>query len=498
MSGRKRRHHDSDEGEEEDEEGKLSSPEEDEEEGEIDSHRGKKKKSKKSKKHKKDKKHHKSKKRRRRSESAENAGDTDKEGGSTPEVEAGEVLEISDEEEGSGGQRSRSPRSSREASIKRSSRSRTRSPGTKRREKSPSPPAPIVKSKPLKLKRSPSPFEAKGGASSESLSIEETNKLRESLGLPPLKLNNKPKKEEAEEEPEDDGKEGTLIPNSTVRHKPAANLTEKSLTEKMRERLQQRKMKRQQESKLLSVATLGEADDVDDTAKWLERQKKKEKEKKKAEKMAKMFDDLDDQFGVGNLVKDEHNKAKAKSYDSKNLAGLTVEHDSSKFMEGRAVILTLKDSDVLDEEAGDTLINVNMVDDEKVDKNKENIKKAKAAYNPYDQEEIDEETGELRRKNMLDKYDEELEGQKKKAFTIGNQGTYSEEQEREMARAKIREKLANKSVESLVLPEMRVASDYFTEEEVVKFKKPKKKKKVKRKMLKADDLLGRVTILGYL
>ena len=80
--------------------------------------------------------------------------------------------------------------------------------------------------------------------------------------------------------------------------------------------------------------------------------------------------------------------------------------------------MTLEDAEILDDEAKDTLVNVNMIDDEKLAKNKENIKKSKG-YNPYDQEEIDEETGELRRKNMLDKYDEEIEGEKKKSFVIG-------------------------------------------------------------------------------
>ena len=96
---------------------------------------------------------------------------------------------------------------------------------------------------------------------------------------------------------------------------------------------------------------------------------------------------------------------------------------------GKATILTLKDADILDENMEDTLINVNMVDDEKVDKNKENLKKSKSGYNPYDQEEIDEETGELRKKNMLDKYDEEIDGEAKKSFVIGNQGTFSEAEE---------------------------------------------------------------------
>ena len=51
------------------------------------------------------------------------------------------------------------------------------------------------------------------------------------------------------------------------------------------------------------------------------------------------------------------------------LAGMTVEHDLENFGEGRDVIMTLKDSKILDEEAGksegDTLVNVNMVDEER-------------------------------------------------------------------------------------------------------------------------------------
>ena len=38
-------------------------------------------------------------------------------------------------------------------------------------------------------------------------------------------------------------------------------------------------------------------------------------------------------------------------------------------------------------------------------------------------------SGEVRRKNMLDKYDEEIDGAKMDAFTIGNKGEYNEEEE---------------------------------------------------------------------
>ena len=496
MSSRKRHYPESEE-----EEGRITT---DEEDGEIQERSHSKKHKKKSKKHKKDKKH-KSKKRRRRSETPDDDRATDREGGSTPEVEAGEVLDIS-EDSLSSQPKQRSSRTSREHSRGNSrsrSTSRSRSPGPQskpklKHDRSPSPVKERIPSKPLKLQRSPSPPEAvrSGSKTVESLSIDESNKLRASLGLPPLKIN-LPKKEEesateSTENIKDDNKEGSLIPNSTVRHKPAINLTEKSATEKMRERLQQRKMKRMQENKLMTVKTLGDVDEVDNTSKWLKKQKRKEKDKREAEKRAKMLAELDDEFGVGNLVKEDANREKSRAYDSNNLAGLTVQHDSSKFQDGKTVILTLKDSDVLDEEVGDTLVNVNMIDDEKVEKNKEVIKKAKAGYNPYDQEEIDEETGELRRKNMLDQYDEEIDGEKMKSFVIGSQGQFSEEQEKEMQRAKIRAKLMLKktNVESLETPQLKVASDYYTEEEVVKFKKPKKKKKVKRKMLKADDLLA--------
>ena len=79
---------------------------------------------------------------------------------------------------------------------------------------------------------------------------------------------------------------------------------------------------------------IGADNDVDDTSKWLARQKKKEKEKKAAEKRAKMLEELDNDFGVGNIVKEDASKTKASSYGSGNLAGITVQHDANKFHAG--------------------------------------------------------------------------------------------------------------------------------------------------------------------
>lgn len=73
-------------------------------------------------------------------------------------------------------------------------------------------------------------------------------------------------------------------------------------------------------------------------------------------------------------------------------------------------------SDVLDEK-DDVLMNVNIVDDEHAAQNVEN-KKNKLDYKPYDDGEVDE-YGMLKEKEILEKYDEEIQGAKKKSFQLG-------------------------------------------------------------------------------
>lgn len=441
--------------------------------------RSRSRKDRKHKKHKKEKKS-KKKKRRRRSRTPtpvkdQDQASTDREGGSTPEIEAGEVVDLTDQEdaEESDHQEETPARKKIDVVV----------PSSKKKEEQPS-------------------FSSSSG-SVQSMSIEESNKLRAQLGMAPLKISGgggggpNSNANSHHEDANDNKLEGSMIPNSTERHKPPINLSEKSATEKMRERLKQRRLKRQQENKLLSVATLGSERESDDPTKWVEKQKKKLREKKEAEKRAKMLEQLDDEFGVGQLVQEDREKDRVNQYGKASLEGLKVEHSADKFKDGQTVVLTLKDADILDNDNNtDTLVNVNMVDDERTLKNLENIKKGKVGYNAYDNEQVDDFTGELKRKNMLDKYDEEIDGHTKDSFQIGTDGGYNDQVERERERQKIRQKLlSKKNVESLQMPALRVASDYYTQEETktsqVKFKKPKKKKrKVKRKMLKADDLIG--------
>lgn len=463
--------------------------------------------------------------------SSDGAEATDREGGSTPELEEREDMDVApkspektppkpvlpssrrrataadffQEEEPEGRDRSRSknePQRRRSDSRDRSHRRNSRREDRRERPRS----RDRARDREVKETKEPPVVEKDEGGSQKvlSMSVAETNALRASLGLAPLKEKNAvdknatqaEKKEQKAREEFARSQGGTLIPNSTKHeiHKAPENLSQKTYAEKLRERIQERKKKREMEARLLAIKKLGDSDSDEDqgsSANWVEKQKKIQAEKAAAQKRAQMLEELEDDFGVGNLVKEAVQRDRSEAYSKKDLSGLKVEHAAEHFLSGRDVILTLKDSDVLDASAEDTLVNVNIMDDERTKKKLEEAKKAKVGYNAYDQEEVDELTGELKRKNMLDKYDEEIEGEQRTSFKIGQEGDYNEEEQIERQRQKIREKLnAAKTLESLALPELKVASDYYTSEETAQFKKPKKKRKVKKRILRADDLLA--------
>lgn len=309
---------------------------------------------------------------------------------------------------------------------------------------------------------------------SDSLSIEETNKLRAKLGLKPL--------EQKTNESSDGKKKDDL---GEFYHRPAANLAQKAEQEKIRRKIAEHKERRQLEEKLGKVKTLGESESDDDAESWVNKNRRIEQAKKEAEKRAKMLEELDQQFGIGEVIEIEQRERRNKQYTERNLKGLQVEHDLESFSEGKSVILTLKDKDVLDEEE-DVLVNVNMVDDDRYKKSLEN-KKKKTLYNAYDDDEFDQ-FGNYNPKSLLSKYDEEIEGEKRESFRLGVDNSA---ERREASLQSIKAKLNNKRLESLAMPELTLASEFYNEEELAKFKKPKKKVRkirAKGKLLTADEL----------
>ncbi|XP_044046693.1 U4/U6.U5 tri-snRNP-associated protein 1 [Siniperca chuatsi] len=313
------------------------------------------------------------------------------------------------------------------------------------------------------------PQSASGDA---SLSIEETNKLRAKLGLKPLELNENKKELGTKEDP---------MVAETINPVLIAQQKE------MREKLAAMKEKRIQNQKLGKVKTLAEDDWLDNTSAWVERSRTLAKEKEMAEKRAKLLEEMDEEFGVSSLVEEEFAQSKKDAYSSHDLKGLKVQHKVDSFNEGQTVILTLQDKGVLEEEE-DVLVNVGLVDKEKAEKNVE-LKKKKPDYKPYEEEESVDDMVTFKTRSVLSKYDEEIEGEKKKSFRLNTGGFADGERERELQA--MREALRNQA-QSLEMPALAIASEYYTPQEMVGFKKTKRRvKKIRKREKKtaADELV---------
>lgn len=313
-----------------------------------------------------------------------------------------------------------------------------------------------------------SPVQTQSGGAQESLSIEETNRLRAKLGLKPLEVN---------EKPADDGKFKDDL--GEFYHKPATNITEQKKTEKLKEKIKERKEKRNIEEKL-QTTLLGEGSDDDDASAWVKRSRVIETQKKEAAKRAAMLDEMDAAFGVSALLPPRAPPAPA-PYRAPSLRGLRVAHQLDALEDERETILTLADKEILAEDPEDVLINVNIVDNERYKKNVEERKKARAGYQAYDEEaELQASLGF--RRSVLSKYDEQIQPDqldKDKGFVIGDEASLDAHRRRELLLA---QGPASRRMESLALPQPQLAADYMDQHEIqAKFKKTKRKGKMRTK-----------------
>lgn len=184
---------------------------------------------------------------------------------------------------------------------------------------------------------------------------------------------------------------------------------------------------------------------------------------------AKALEEMDKEFGVSDLLNSQKDVSRRNEYSESHLKGLKVNHDMDEFSEGKTVILTLKDAEVLDEKECDTLINVNMLDDSRYRRNVENKKKNPLAYGYNVYEEQYDELGNPIERNILEKYDEDIDGNKLKSknFIIGE--NVEEERMHRRRLLEIKTKLAGKRLETLADTTITLASDTFTETEIAKY-----------------------------
>ncbi|GAX83291.1 hypothetical protein CEUSTIGMA_g10717.t1 [Chlamydomonas eustigma] len=277
-----------------------------------------------------------------------------------------------------------------------------------------------------------------------SMSIEETNRLRISLGLKPLNME-APQKQSAV-----DVKKQEQARKEAEQERLAADL---------RARIEAHKSARQQQS-FLAVKGLGEADEDDDMASWVERSRRMAEEQRQKQK----------QQGGGGTKKtstsqgrdDDEDEDDGEGYGSKDLAGLKVRHvGMDDLSRGDEVVLTLADRGILDEKGNlqedeDELENVRIAEERK-------RKKAREAAAPKAKP-LWEEDG--KRRGILDKYDEEDD----QVMKLDQLNVHDADLRREETRRRL--EAAGKILDSADTggssTALKIAGDYLTSEEQVR------------------------------
>lgn len=310
----------------------------------------------------------------------------------------------------------------------------------------------------------------------DSISIEETNKIRVAIGLRPLPVPGAGPTFKAPNDDETSSEEEDL--GSTLESRQAQGYDNwkklqieagaKAKREAKNDAIKKARDAARKYSKLEGKG-LGEADDVTelDTKTWLVQQKKRQKKLERER--------------VRRLEKELVEREQEPAYTAEDLAGVKVGHELEDFEEGGEQILTLKDATIdQNEEEGDELENFDMKEREALRERLE-VKKKKPVYNPNDADE-DGAT------SLLKHYDETIEGKKRKRFILDNQGTSLGE--REAIRQAVGEKLKAQPI-SLDILKDAPTSDYTAISED-KIRKPKKKKakSTRQKATNDDDIFA--------
>uniref|UniRef100_A0AC35TKP6 SART-1 family protein n=1 Tax=Rhabditophanes sp. KR3021 TaxID=114890 RepID=A0AC35TKP6_9BILA len=166
-------------------------------------------------------------------------------------------------------------------------------------------------------------------------------------------------------------------------------------------------------------------------------------------------------------------------------AGLIVGHSKEDFLDGSNTILVLEDKSVLDDDDDEILVNPNLIDNERAKKNNE-LKKKKSSHTSVT-DEIDE-WGNPIDKGVLAKYDEELEGHKRDTFRLDSHGGVDLLKEASEIDAKQKNFMSEMNLQSLETEKKVVTTDFYTETEMLSFRKPKKKKSKQGKSAPLPDI----------
>ncbi|XP_043700636.1 SART-1 family protein DOT2 isoform X2 [Telopea speciosissima] len=198
---------------------------------------------------------------------------------------------------------------------------------------------------------------------------------------------------------------------------------------------------------------------------------KRNVEKEKAMHLSKVFEEQD------NIDEGESDDEEAARHTAKDLAGVKVRHGLDKVIGGGAVVLTLKDQNILTNgdinEEADVLENIEIGEQKQRDEAYKAAKKKTGIY----EDKFSNEDGS--QKKMLPQYDDPVEDED---VTLDDGGRFSAEAEKKIEELRKRILGVSASNHSEDLNSSgKISSDYYTHDEILQFKKPKKKKSLRKK-----------------
>jgi len=296
------------------------------------------------------------------------------------------------------------------------------------------------------------------------MSIKETNKVRASLGLKPLRDSSKAESQKKDEE---------------QAHQDRVETKKKAeQAELLAARVADAKERRRQERTLKRTKALGEADpEADDVAAWVlksrkEEEKRKAKEREAALRTARRLEEQDEDA--------EESDEDDGPYNAKSLAGMKVKHSADELDTGETMILTLEDRGILDEsgrlvEDEDVLVESLTAEEKKKLRAKKAAEKKSAPL--YGEE--------GKKRAILDKYDEGEDDEE--GIQLGEDGSVDPEKLRRQREIRAKLEAQISGTEETATVESVPGQDYYTSEEMAALFKPKKKKKKKEKRLRTKD-----------
>ncbi|TKW06619.1 hypothetical protein SEVIR_7G251900v4 [Setaria viridis] len=255
----------------------------------------------------------------------------------------------------------------------------------------------------------------------------------------------------------------------------ASGDAEQPATTELRERIARVKEERLKDKK--GGGILDGDDGAAEILSWVGKSRKldekRQAEKEKALRLARALEEQDNILAENGEDDDEEEEDKQVG---DHLSGVKVLHGLDKVLEGGAVVMTLKDQSILANgdinEDADMLENIEIGEQKQRDEAYKSSKK-KGTYD----DKFSEDSSS--KKSILSHYDDPVQDE---GVTLDEGGRFTGEAEKKLEelRKRIEGGHVQKKTEDLTSTS-KMSTDYFTPDEMLQFKKPKKKKSLRKK-----------------